>query len=252
MCQVGKRTQVASSFSSCTCTGLGQDGAACTERLEEWRGGPQYPSEIKDVGYCTVCRKWPRPLPLPLPLPPSLCKCLWDSARGCVYAAQWSDMMETSGWQTSAKNTPGHAQVCGPGGTTGAIVYAVSRALSIARKTFPKKWLTLSKRNVHAHPRTGNKGLENMEQGRLALQCTSLQIGKRRVNIWELRRSDSPCGYATSRPTFAFMQPAQKSLHDIPRKLQETLERLEINFSVQTHMRVALGDMFYWWITMLI
>lgn len=77
--------------------------------------------------------------------------------------------METSGWETSAESTPGHAQVCGPGDTTGAVVYAVSRALRIARKTFQKKWLTLSQRNAHDNPRAGNKGLENVEQGRLAL-----------------------------------------------------------------------------------
>lgn len=77
--------------------------------------------------------------------------------------------METSDWETSTKSTPGHAQVCGPGDTTGAVVCAISRALRIARKTFQKKWLTLSQRNAHANPKTENKGLENMEQGCLAL-----------------------------------------------------------------------------------
>lgn len=77
--------------------------------------------------------------------------------------------METSGRETSAESTPGHSQVCGPGDTTGAIVYAESRALKIARKTFQKKWLILSKINTHANPRTGNKALGNMEQGCLAL-----------------------------------------------------------------------------------
>ena len=50
--------------------------------------------------------------------------------------------METSSWETSTKCTPGHARFCGPGDTTGTIVYAVSRALSVARRPSPKKWLT--------------------------------------------------------------------------------------------------------------
>lgn len=79
------------------------------------------------------------------------------------------DMVETSGWETSTESTPGHAQGCGSGDTTGAIVYAACRALRIARKTFQKKSPTLSQRNGHASPRSGNKGLGNMEQRYLDL-----------------------------------------------------------------------------------
>jgi len=147
--------------------------------------------------------------------------------------------METYRWETSTKCTPGYTRFCGPGDTTGTVVYAVCRAWSIARRPSPKKWLTpcFCQHNVSAKSRTGGRGLGNMERGCLIWLHADLQIGKR-ANSWQLRRGDSavfPHHYATSRPKLAFMQPAPKSLHDIAKKPQENMERMEIRLCLCHH-----------------
>lgn len=145
--------------------------------------------------------------------------------------------METSGWDTSTKCTAGRARFCGPGDTTGTIAYALSRALSTARRPPPNKRRTPPFCHHEQMPML-NLELEAAGWGTRSedawfgcVQTCKLE----RAYGWQLRRSDSPCGYATSRPKLAFMQPAWKSLHDIPEKLWETLERMETHLILCHH-----------------
>lgn len=99
--------------------------------------------------------------------------------------------METSSWETSTKCTPGHARFCGPGDTTGTIVYAVSRALSMARRPSPKKWLTpqfchhkeMSMLNLELE--TGGWGTWSKDAWFVCVQTCKLEREEPMADSWE-------------------------------------------------------------------